>query len=251
MSSHRLTSLNQRDLNWVVRRLPRYVREFLEKHGRRDSRAMLAGGFIRAAVANEEISDIDLFSPSAQRAEDWAKALALDIPGTTKTRIVRTKNAITLCDRRLPVQFIHRWTYDSPEALVNSFDFTIARATVWFDEPLKQWKSLCDEDFYADLAAKRLVYRAPVRDEDAGGSMLRVLKFYQRGYRIPMDALAGVIHRLVRNYSPSRGDAKGIDYEQWIAARLFEVDPLIDLTHAAHLPAIGTPTAAAETEVEE
>ena len=36
------------------------------------------------------------------------------------------------------------------------------------------------DEFYPDLAARRLVYTAPVRDEEAGGSLLRVRKFIER-----------------------------------------------------------------------
>ena len=48
-----------------------------------------------------------------------------------------------------------------------------------------EYVGLCNIRFYPDLAARRLVYTSPLRNEDAGGSILRVLKFYQRGYRIP------------------------------------------------------------------
>jgi len=96
----------------------------------------------------------------------------------------------------IPIQFIHRWTFDAPEKVIASFDFTIASAALWYEKRITdkgRWVSLCDDSFYADLAAKRLIYRSPVRVEDAGGSMLRVLKFYQRGYRMPLDSLGAVM----------------------------------------------------------
>src|SRR5208283_3039247 len=65
----------------------------------------------------------------------------------------------------------------------------------WFESG--KWTSLIDDEFYSDLAAKRLVYRSPVRNEDAGGSVLRLLKFYSRGFRIPLDSLGAVLARLV------------------------------------------------------
>ena len=68
--------------------------------------------------------------------------------------------------------------------------------------------------------------------------MLRVLKYYQKGYRIPMDSLGKVIARLV-----SKVNFHAIDPgdNEWLAkvvtGLLIEVDPAIDPLHNAHLPA--------------
>lgn len=88
--------------------------------------------------------------------------------------------------------------------------------------------------FYPDLAAKRLTYCAPKRIEEAGGSLLRVLKFYRRGYIIPLDSLAAVIARLT---SPPGADSSG---ELQVAGEYLKllrmVDPEVDPTHEAHEP---------------
>ena len=138
---------------------------------------------------------------------------------------------------RIPVQFIHRWTYETPADLLPSFDFTVARAAIWYEE--KGWATLCDDRFYPDLAGKRLVYCSPARNEDAGGSILRVLKFYQKGYRIPLDSLAAVVTRLIGGVRDigavfERGEA---EVARILTGLLHEVDPDIDPTHVAHLPA--------------
>ena len=109
-----------------------------------------------------------------------------------------------------------------------------------------------DDDFYSDLAAKRLVYRAPQRNEDAGGSILRVLKFYQRGFRIPLDSLGAVIARLVNQIDPAAIEA-GIHHgddllgktieERWahiITSKLHEVDPMVNPAYFSHLPSLPT-----------
>ena len=100
---------------------------------------------------------------------------------------------------------------------------------------LDKWCSACDPRFYADLAAKRLVYRSPERNEDAGGSMLRVLKFYQRGYRIPLDSLGAVIARLIQGVKDPilLNEPK---LARTLSGLLREVDPDIDPNHIAHLP---------------
>jgi hypothetical protein len=161
----------------------------------RATRAHLAGGYIRSRIASEEPSDIDLFESSPMRCTALATLIhkALEPSGA---KMFRTQNAHTiLCPPRVPIQVIHRWCYDDPEALLQSFDFTIAQAVIWFDG--KEWKSLCSNDFYPDLAAKRLRYLFPQRHEDAGGSLLRATKFLRKGYGISPENLASVIARLL------------------------------------------------------
>ena len=96
---------------------------------------------------------------------------------------------------RSPVQFIHRWTFDNAHALIASFDFTIAQSAIWFENG--EWQSITTPSFYDDLQDKRLVYTFPDREEEPGGSLLRVLKFLRRGYDISPENLAKVIARLM------------------------------------------------------
>jgi len=213
------------DLSWAVRRLPGDVRDLLKKHG---PKVFLAGGYLRATVSGEKISDLDLFSPS----KDYAEACAIELAGSDKP--YETPNAFTVKTRRAIVQFIHRWPFDEPTACMESFDFTIAKAAIWWSG--ERWESCCDARFYADLAAKRLVYCSPQRNEDAGGSMLRVLKFYQRGYRIPLDSLGAVIARLVSGLEVSRLTTDQAGTAMAVTGLLREVDPLIDPDHISHLP---------------
>ena len=76
------------------------------------------------------------------------------------------------------------------------------------------FRSLCSGTFYQDLAAKRLRYTRPARNEDAGGSLLRVLKYYQKGYRIPLESFAGVLTRLISALDPTRLAARNPYYVQ-------------------------------------
>ena len=70
--------------------------------------------------------------------------------------------------------------------------------------------------------------------------MLRVLKFYQKDYRIPLDSLAAVIARAMTGIDFQQAEATGNDNEKgWthlLTGLLREVDPSIDPTHGAHLP---------------
>ena len=74
--------------------------------------------------------------------------------------------------------------------------------------------------------------------------MLRVLKFYQRGYRIPLDSLAAVINRLMHGVNEEKIRNEGENTDAWrtrvITVLLHEVDPLVDPDHISHLPASNT-----------
>ncbi len=218
-----MRSLNQLDLSWCVRRLPKDVRDLIKTN---PGKLAVAGGFIRAVIAREEISDIDCFSDTPEHAKEWANKFN----EKKGRRIGETDNAYTVYGAGLPVQFIHRWTYAQPEAVISSFDFSICAAAIWWGG--NQWVGRCSESFYEDLAAKRLVYLSPKRDESAGGSLLRVLKYYARGYRIPMPSFAAVLNRLVAAINMDTAEHGGGGVENVILGLLREVDPLLSETTA-------------------
>lgn len=238
-------TLQWHDLAWILRRVPLRALEAVKAS---KGTVVIAGGCIRSCVAQEEVHDVDLFTATPEQALELANSLAPDhdrkkdeqglLPG-----IVATKNAFTLLHFKPPVQIIHRWNFSTPQNCLNSFDFTICQAAVWSDGT--HWLSEVSPNFYADLAAKRLIYTRPIRIEESGGSLLRVLKFYQRGYRIPLDSLAAVVAR----FTSAVGVAKRENVEEFVdianetkAAEqllplLREVDPEVDPMHLAHLPA--------------
>ena len=185
--------LTQNDVHFVVSRLPRDVRDLMQKRP-----IFLGGGFMRATIAGEKPADIDLFGNSKEMLDNAANEILANRPGANRST---TENAITIYQSpRLPVQFITRWLYDDPVKVAESFDFTIAQAVIWYEcckEGHSPWTSWASDGFYQDLAARRLVYTCPARNEDAGGSLLRVRKFLSRGYNIQPPALAAVIARLM------------------------------------------------------
>jgi hypothetical protein len=228
----------------------------LELLKEKPGKVFVGGGFVRACIANETVNDIDLFVGSKNDAWGMAHFLVAKL-ANKGARLHETDNAFTIHGAGIPIQIIHRWTYTTPEQLMKSFDFTIAMAGFWWrsaetDGEVAQsvvhhvnrpagWQSICDDRFYEDLAAKRLRYTSPQRNEDAGGSLLRVLKFYQRGYRIPLDSLGAVVARLQTGViTEALHGAKGSTEEERLArvltGLLHEVDPNIDPEHIAHLP---------------
>lgn len=223
-----MNPLDKQDLNWAIRRLPKNLRELMQEPDWQ-GRIFVGGGYLRSIVAGEAINDVDVFVSNKETAELLAYKLAYD-----KSDVFTTDNAYTV-KAKLPIQIIHRWTFDKAEDVAYSFDFTVCCAVISYTKD--GWAGLCDGRFYKDLAAKRLVYRAPQRNEDAGGSMLRVLKYYQKGYRIPLDSLGAVIARLVKDFDVNQTDINNEEaVAKVITGLLIEVDPSIDPEHLAHLP---------------
>jgi hypothetical protein len=217
-----LSELHKNDLRYVVTRLPRDIRDLLSQNPRK---LFMGGGFVRATIACEMPGDIDLFGTDPVLLDAMAETLKSRRPGS---RIYRSKNAITLITPdRLMVQFITRWTFDKGSDLVRSFDFTVCQAAVWRSGrgDNAPWCSSIGDGFYRDLAGRRLVYTSPVRIEEAGGSLLRAIKYIKRGYSIQVDSLGRLVARLASSVRETAmvqtEDGMGLVF----AGLLREVDP--------------------------
>lgn len=229
-----MRSLTTTDLNFVVRRIPKDVRELLESTPRR---LFLAGGFIRDTIAGLPVKDIDLLGDSKGLLHTAAHVLKTErAERGDHVRLHETDNAITLlAPPRAAVQFITRWTFDGAGTLLESLDFTVCQAAIWSWGG--QWQSLCSEGFYPDLAARRLVYTFPAREEEAGGSLMRVRKFLGRGWNIQADSLGGVVARVAQKIDWEKIESDGARMQQMgtreeriakvVAGLLREVDPLL------------------------
>lgn len=105
-----------------------------------------------------------------------------------------------------PVQVIRIGRPESAQQVLDSFDFSVCRAAIWHVSggigDYTGWKSLCHDSFYEDLSAKRLVYCSPV-DEKLGSSLLRLLKFYGKGFTAPNESIAQIVARVAKNPSDS------------------------------------------------
>jgi len=220
--------LDTYDISFCIRRLPKKLKTLMMEHG---EQIIIAGGFIRSVITGEPISDIDIFAGDKEASEKLAIELI-----NNKKELYKTDNAITIRTFKIPIQFIHRWVYDNPIDVILSFDFSICQAAIWYNKDKNKWSSQCADSFYSDLAAKRLVYLSPIRNEDAGGSLLRVLKYYQRGYRIPLDSFGAVLARLLSTVSSDTWAGEK-DLATIITGLLIEVDPAGFVDHEAYLPA--------------
>jgi len=213
-----MSKLIHEDLCFVVSRIPKDIRNVMT-----EKNVYLCGGFIRAIIAHEQPSDVDLLGSNC----DELKNIATELTLARRGRLHKTQNAYTILTiNRLPVQFITRWLYSTPHEIIESFDFTIAQATVWFEKETKRWQSLISDRFYVDLAARRLVYTSPRREEEVGGSLLRVRKFLSKGYNIQAPALAEVIVRLISGVNGIEKLSEEFRVKV-VTGLLREVDPLI------------------------
>ncbi len=229
-----MKTLNQSDLYRAVRFLPFAVRDITKQY-----KLCVAGGYIRAQVLGETASDIDLFAANTEVAHEAYAALKEQwTQQGRKIREGKTDNALTLVGDNACVQFITRWTYPQAQDVIGSFDFTMCQGAVWWEgEPRNGvWVSQVADTFYEDIASRRLVYTSPQRNEDAGGSILRMRKFLGKDWHIDADNIARVLGRLLSNVKISQQmtDAPEAEREAWITkivlGTLYEVDPNIKIT---------------------
>ena len=110
------------DLKWCVKRLPLKLKNMMVAAG---PEIVVAGGFIRSCVAGEEIRDVDVFTRSKEKADEFSTKLATHAEGPPEL-VYKTDNANTVKCKPYSVQFIHRWTFEKPENVISSFDFTVA-----------------------------------------------------------------------------------------------------------------------------
>lgn len=216
-----MQQLTDSDLRFVTARIPKDIRDLMMAHT-----LFLGGGFIRETIAGQKPNDIDLFGTDKGALHLMADLLQAKRSG--ESRKFTTDNAITvLSPPRMPVQFITRWLFEDPTMLMESFDFTVCQAVIWFDG---RWRSHIADGFYPDLAARRIVYTAPTREEEAGGSMMRVRKFLARGYTIQATSLASVIARVALGVVEEKLPTHVPREKAWamaIGGLLNEVDPLL------------------------
>lgn len=216
-----MKELAKEDLQWCLKRLPKDVKVCMKKYG---DKLSVGGGFIRSCITGDELKDVDMFV--SEKAVGEALAFHLNA-GNTDT-LMSTKNAITLLTRKPKLQFITRWTYAHPEEVIGDLDFTVCCAVIWYDQKTNNFKSACHDLYYEDLAARRLRYTAPKRIEEAGGSALRILKYYNKGYKITLQSYGAVIARLVTGWDNEKSAIRTED-EDFNAAvftgLMVEVDP--------------------------
>lgn len=207
-------SLDSLDVQRVVRALPSKLRAVIQASS---DLVVVAGGFVRSVVEGSKPRDIDLFVSSPVVAQYLAREIA-DVMGSTVTQSHKSYTV----HHSTPIQVVHKYSFSSPSSVLESFDYTIAQASVWCvpeGEEDYSWRGICAGRFYTDLAAKRLVYTMP-DDHDVGGSVYRMTKFLKRGYTILPVSASQILARLYTSVS-----GNPVDFSKEIMARVFVVPP--------------------------
>lgn len=180
-------SLVDRDLEKVLSQIPDVILDLLKEEN-----VFLAGGALLSAMKEIEINDFDLFGTS----KDELQRVYRDMHNKHVSRLVETKNAATLVIKDTkPVQFITRWVFANAVDCMMSFDFTVCRIAIWYENGA--FRSAVDSRFYDDLYTNRLTYTSPDRDEDSAGSLLRAFKYAKKGYNVPKETIMAVVARFV------------------------------------------------------
>ena len=125
-----MNKLNIHDLNFCIRRLPSCLIDVMKNPSGQNA-VFVAGGFIRSIIIGEPVADIDVFVKDKQAAETVATILQYSALHGQKN--YRTQNAITV-KTSIPIQIIHRWTFNAPEDVAQSFDFTICATSSGYQE---------------------------------------------------------------------------------------------------------------------
>lgn len=191
LATPELTMLSPQDFEMVLNALPMGVRTTLYAF----PSLFIAGGFIRAVLAGEEIKDIDIFTSDLSIVDEAVQFYVRQCQAVGHTMTEHeTPCTITVKGEAYPAQFVNNIAYTIEQG-IQQFDFTICQAALWCD--FEGFRTCCTYEFIRDVAAKRLVYTAPDRVEAPGGSLWRAIKFTQRGYSITQVELAKLVARLV------------------------------------------------------
>lgn len=194
--------LEEDDIKKVVFALPTYIQELMKRH---PGKVLLAGGFIRAIVANESPRDIDLFVNDKMDSARWLDDMSISRKEHDQDWATQPASAP---GSNLGIQTSWRYKFKEPYEVIDQFDYIITKAAVWFDEGddkrSPSWTGICHDQFYRDVAHKTLTYCCE-RDTEYLLSIPRLLKFIQRGYTIGPKSLADVITKTCLSLDLSKG----------------------------------------------
>lgn len=191
--------LVQDDLRRIVFALPEEIQTMMRKH---PTQVTVAGGFIRALVANEEVHDIDVFVDTESQAKKWADDEDLEYEEKDKHLHLEGEEG------EPEIQIIWRYNYKQPVEVPAGFDYTVCKAAIWFDNGDKNKKpgftGTCHKNFYRDIARKMLVYDCD-RDVERIESFPRLLKYITYGYSIEPHSLAELVAKTCISLNLSNG----------------------------------------------
>jgi hypothetical protein len=136
--------------------------------------AFIAGGALTSAFTSAPINDVDFYFKSEQA---FIEAVA-DAYDSNLWCLAATDRAITFADRDKVIQLMHFDFFESAEAVFDAFDYTVVMAAYDIDKE----DFVFHEDFFKHAAQRFLRFHSGTRYPY--GSLMRLLKYQDRGYKI-------------------------------------------------------------------
>lgn len=167
--------------------------------------AFVAGGALTSSFTGFEIKDVDLYFKSK---EAFVAAIE-EAYDTGLWCLAATDRAVTFAYGDAIVQLMHFDFFPSAEAIFDAFDFTVCMAAYDIDSK----RFVFHEDFMKHAAQRFLRFHNGTRYPF--GSLLRVLKYQQRGYTIGKGDLLRIslcCHRIPLNSWEDLASAVGGQY---------------------------------------
>jgi hypothetical protein len=181
-------NLEEDDIKRVIYMLPEEVREMMKRH---PGKVIVAGGFIRALVAGEDIKDLDIFVPSESEAKKWCDEVDIEYEMGDKYLSTEPNEYFNY-----EIQTVWRYPFKEAYEIPEQFDYTVVKCAIWFDPGDKNksatFVGICHERFYRDLARKALVFCCE-RNAEKIMSIPRLLRYTQYGYSMDPKSMAEVI----------------------------------------------------------
>jgi hypothetical protein len=168
---------------------------------------MVAGGFCRSMVEESTPNDIDIFAPS----EGVIALIKMTLRSNRNVHylhylgeamfasnyLVENEGRYQTDDRYIKVQLISAaGAIGSPKTILNTFDFTMSKALIFYDG--RQFQSLAHRDFETDVWARQLRYDNKNNMARPGGALIRALKFAKSGYTIANSQLSEILMEIVK-----------------------------------------------------
>jgi hypothetical protein len=193
--------------------------------------AFIAGGALTSAFTKTEIHDVDMYFKTKADFINAVEAAYDD----GMWCLAGTDRAVTFAQGDCIVQLMHFDFFDSAEAIFDAFDFTVCMAAYDLDNS----EFVFHDDFMKHAAQRFLRFHSGTRYPF--GSLMRVLKYQQRGYTIGKSDLLRIglaCHQVELNSWDDLARAIGGQYGEKAkidAEAPFSIDAALDLFKDAEI----------------
>lgn len=136
--------------------------------------AFIAGGALTSVFTGNIISDVDVYFKTK---EDFVQAVC-EAYDSSFWCVAATDRAVTFVDRDNIIQLMHFDFFETAQEIFDAFDYTVCMAAYDIDKQ----DFVFSEDFFKHASQRFLRFHSGTRYPY--GSLMRVLKYQDRGYKI-------------------------------------------------------------------